>query len=179
MAVRDQGEERPYVPSLTADSLTGWGPAMPSSAGSRGMVETAMRSMRILGGGQPFEPGWNNDPVDNTERYEAGKPVFFADPAERQWLMENSDLEEVHGASKETQQAIVDAALRGKIAAPPQYVPPGASDPLATVNMYLAREATYGSAQAKAFADKFASLLPGAARGGVGNAAPAPKQARP
>lgn len=178
MATRDQGERRPYVPSLTAGSLTGWGPAMPSSAGSRGVVETAMRSMRILGGGQPFEPGWNNDPVDNAERYEAGKPVFFADPAERQWLVENSDLDEVRGASEETQQAIVDAALRGKIAAPPRYVPLG-TDPLATVNMYLAREATYGSAQSKAFADKFASLLPGAARRGAGNAATAPKQARP
>ncbi|TLS24671.1 hypothetical protein PpBr36_09002 [Pyricularia pennisetigena] len=151
-----------YTPSTSVESLKGWRPAVPTSTGSAGMVEGAIRAMRVLGGGQAFntESGPNH-PRDTEHRYHSEKPIFFSDPKERDYLIQETHLRSIRGPGEETKEAIMSAVVRG------EYEGPKFADMtqvMPTLAMFHRQNSTYKASDAQRFADKVASLLPGAPR---------------
>lgn len=137
--------------------MAGYGPALATDA-SIGKVESAMRSMRILGGGKPFHPdGYYNDPKDNAQRYsQEKKPVFFDDLKEKDWLGKSQRIW-IDPPLENTKAAIIQAAVQGKYAGP-EFA--AANDTLATLASYHARDATYTPTDGEEFDAKVRSLLP-------------------
>ncbi|KAI6381611.1 hypothetical protein MCOR25_001085 [Pyricularia grisea] len=151
-----------YTPSTNAESLKGWRPAVPTSTGSAGMVEGAIRAMRVLGGGQAFntESGPNH-PRDTEHRYHSEKPIFFSDPKERDYLIQETPLRSIRGPGEETKEAIMSAVVRGEYEGP-KFAE--MTQVLPTLAMFHRQNSTYKASDAQRFADKVASLLPGAPR---------------
>ena len=156
----DQGVRVPYTPVLTIDNLLGNGPAVATDA-ALGRAETAIRTMRILGGGMAFNSDVNvtGDPEAARKRYyEEKKPVFMHSVAEKEWLEKSANLtfKPTHNS---TRQAIIDQAILGK------YKEPKFADLQDTINTaanYQNRTFTYKGSDSKMFFDKLKSLLPAA-----------------
>lgn len=103
-----EGADVPYTPSLTLDSLIGYGPAVATNT-SLGAVETAMRSMRLLGGGRSFAATELTFQMSELERpLHGGKPIFYS--SLQQKMSARKDLERKY--SKDTDDAKVDRVLR-------------------------------------------------------------------
>jgi hypothetical protein len=153
----EQGVVTKYTPSVTLESLSGYGPALATDA-SLGKVESAMRSMRILGGGKPFHAaGYYNDPKENVQRYAHDKkPVFFDDLKERNWLGKSQNVW-INPPLENTKTAIMQAAVQGKYAGP-EFAP--LNNTMAVLESYHARDATYTPTNGKDFDAKVRSLLP-------------------
>lgn len=67
-----------YKPSTTLESLIGWGPAVATNT-ALGQAETAMRSMRILGGGRAHSELEQSFGITDVRRWmSAGKPINYS-----------------------------------------------------------------------------------------------------
>ncbi|KAK0618071.1 hypothetical protein B0T17DRAFT_536820 [Bombardia bombarda] len=157
----EQGVVTPYAPSLTLESLAGYGPAVATDA-ALGGVETAMRSMRVLGAqGRPFnaDSGATADSNEAVKRYfHDKKPLFFNTPEEKAFLARGTTQGfRIAPAAEETKKAIVDAAVRGKYEAP-TFAAVG--DVLGTLASYHGRDVSYKVWDAQSFTAKVESLLP-------------------
>ena len=124
-----------YTPSLTLESLVGYGPALPTAGGS-GRVEAAMRSMRVLGGGSAFsgDPGLINPEIVK-EKAARKETVFFDTAYEREAVGDR-----VRPPSDETKEAILRSVVQGRYAEP-KFAPAG--DVLATIRAYHMKDGTY------------------------------------
>ncbi|KAK1764826.1 hypothetical protein QBC33DRAFT_546138 [Phialemonium atrogriseum] len=169
----EQGVVTPYTPPTTLESLVGHGPALATDV-SIGKVEAAMRGMRILGGGKPYNPdGFFNDPKDNVNRYyHEKKPVFFDSLKEKEWLEGSQDGVRIYPPHENTKAAIIQAAVQGKYVAPKFAA---LNDTLGMLASYHAREATYTPTDGEKFDAKVRSLLP--AQGARAKGAARPRKA--
>ncbi|KAA8631624.1 hypothetical protein SMACR_08064 [Sordaria macrospora] len=171
----EQGKVSEYVPKLTPDTLLGYGPPMATDA-ALGKVETALRTMRILGGGLPFntESGVTSDPTAVKHRYlHEKKPVFFSSVEEKEWLEESLDKFALsQGPKDKTKRAILETSVLGKYEAP-KFVE-SITDTVAMVEKYQGSTFSYASSDANKFKAKLNQLL---AAGQPRAAAPAQKKA--
>ncbi|KAL1862793.1 hypothetical protein VTK73DRAFT_6610 [Phialemonium thermophilum] len=158
----EQGVVTPYAPALESESLLGHGPAL-ATDGSMAQVESAMRAMRILAGGRPFNlDSYYSDPKDNVRRYLHEKmPVFFDNVHEKTWLEESTNVR-IRGPREETKAAIVRTTVLGRYEGP-KFAPLG--DTLGILANFHIREPTYTVAAAEKFAAKVLSLLPTTQKG--------------
>jgi hypothetical protein len=168
----EQGVVTAYTPVVTPETLMGHGPAIATNT-AIGQIETAMRSMRILGGGRGFNTEIiTDDPKRRFQRYYHDKePLFFDTPRQKEWLEDQRPGANIRSAQKATRDAIVQAAILGKYdTRVPQYAE--TSDVLGLVKSYQDKEVTYRTSDVDAFTAKVRSLLPGT------RAAPPPSAAR-
>lgn len=157
----EQGVVTAYVPTVTAESLAGYGPALASDAAVAKM-ESAMRAMRILGGGRPFDPVTTvtGDIREAVKRYShEKKPLFFSSKEEKEWLESCRPGFRFKPAEDATKQAVLDAAVLGKYEKP-QFV--DVSNVMGTLANYHSREPTYLPSESQAFIAKVRELLPAA-----------------
>ena len=158
LEAHEQGVQTTYKPSLTKESLLGYGPAVVSTT-PVSKVETALRNMRILSGGAPFNASANyTHPEDVSQQVRRNKPVFFSDVKEREWQLQSNDgPEEFTPVHDETKKAIIQAAIQGKHVAPTFAT---AKDIYGTLAMYHNRDSTYQAEDGKKLDAKVRSLLP-------------------
>jgi hypothetical protein len=153
----EQGVVTPYNPSLTLESLVGYGPAIATDS-NLGKVESAMRSMRILGGAMAFNSdGLRLEPTEYVKRYYQEKPVFFHSKQEKDWVEAAKPGVKFSPLSEATKTAIIDAAILGKYEAP-QSIPVG--NTLEAIKSYQIRNATVTAEDGDKFNQKMQSLLP-------------------
>ncbi|KAB5549764.1 hypothetical protein GE09DRAFT_183239 [Coniochaeta sp. 2T2.1] len=168
----EQGVVTKYTPSATLADYSGYGPALATDS-PLGKVESALRSMRIVGGGKPFCPdGYYTDDKATLKRYrEEKKPVFFDDVKEKEWLVQmtgfNLEKKGIEGPDEKTKAAIIQSAIQGKYPAP-KFV--DLKNTIETLANYHTKQDTWMPTDGKAFDDKVRSLLPAARK-------PAPKAA--
>ncbi|TPX17968.1 uncharacterized protein E0L32_011969 [Thyridium curvatum] len=154
-----QGVAAPYTPSLTLESLVGHGPATASAAAAPlSQLETALRGMRLVAGGEAFSADVRNPAQTQArlaEQAESQRPVFFHDAAERAAFGKDLLRDK---PSEGVQKAILQNMFAGTYAQP-QFAA-AATDTLATARNYHDRDCTYQPEDSKAFEDKVRSLLP-------------------
>ncbi|KAI1392761.1 uncharacterized protein F4822DRAFT_392112 [Hypoxylon trugodes] len=161
---RDTGSTLPYNPSLTLESLAGWGPAV-GTGNSYAQGETALRQARVLGGGQHFHPQHYVWP--NTIREWYGKSTetgLFVPPSDdaRLWtkqVLKDRPIE----APEEVKTAVLEDALLGKYDGP-KYADP--SDTIGTLKSYMKRHGTWRAQAERGIEEKVRSLL-GQSAGGA------------
>lgn len=167
----EQGKVTEYVPKLTPDTLLGYGPPLATDA-ALGKVESAMRTMRILGGGLPFndQSGVTSDPTAVKHRYvHEKKPVFFSSVEEKEWVRESLDKFAVsEGPEKKTKQKILETSVLGRYEEP-KYVE-SLSETVKMVEKYHGGTFSYAPSDAEKFNKKLNQLL----AAGLPRAAPAP-----
>lgn len=74
----EKGVVRDYTPSTTRESLFGWGPAVATNT-AIGQAETALRAMRIMGGGRAYAELEQSFNLTDEYRWRtAGKPVMYS-----------------------------------------------------------------------------------------------------
>ncbi|KAK0731140.1 hypothetical protein B0H67DRAFT_563885 [Lasiosphaeris hirsuta] len=154
----EQGVVTDYTPVVTLKTLSGYGPAVATDA-SLGKVELAMRSMRIMGGGQAFnsDAGVTVDHKAMFHRYRhERKPVFFNSAEEKAWLESSKEDFKVGKPAKDIKTMIVETAILGKYD-PPSFV--DMKDTVATLENYHGRTFSYTAANSQAFIEKVQSLL--------------------
>ena len=156
----EQGVVSEYVPKLTPDTLLGYGPPMATDA-NLGKVETALRTMRILGGGMPFndQSGVTSDPKAIKHRYvHEKKPVFFSMREEKEWLEQSLDKFALsQGPKEKTKRAILEGSVLGKYEAP-KYVE-SITDTVAMVEKYQGGTFSYAQSDSDKFKAKLNQLL--------------------
>ncbi len=167
----EQGVVVPFEPSVTVESLTGFGAAVATDAGI-GQVETLLRTMRLMTGGVAFnsDVGVTADVTEVMKRYGEKKPIFMHSKAEKAWIESAQPRLRVAPPDAGTKKAIVDAAILGKY---PTASFAEAGDIRATMANYHGRTFTYLASDSQKFVDKVLSLLP--AQGEAKPAAPARK----
>ncbi|KAK3489505.1 uncharacterized protein B0T23DRAFT_385624 [Neurospora hispaniola] len=170
----EQGKVTEYVPKLTPDTLLGYGPPLATDA-ALGKVESAMRTMRILGGGLPFndQSGVTSDPTAIKHRYvHEKKPVFFSSVEEKEWVRESLDKFAVsEGPEKKTKQKILETSVLGRYEEP-KYVE-SLTETVKMVEKYHGGTFSYAPSDAEKFKKKLNQLL---AAGLPRAPAPAPAQ---
>ncbi|KAK3334979.1 hypothetical protein B0H65DRAFT_503402 [Neurospora tetraspora] len=156
----EQGKVTEYVPKLTPDTLLGYGPPMATDV-NLGKVESALRTMRILGGGLPFndQSGVTSDPTAVKHRYvHEKKPVFFSSVEEKEWLSESLDKFAVsQGPEKKTKMQILETSVLGKYESP-KYVE-SLTDTVAMVEKYQGGTFSYAPSDAVKFKARLNALL--------------------
>ncbi|KAK3393789.1 hypothetical protein B0H63DRAFT_459220 [Podospora didyma] len=156
----EQGEVTSYTPSVTSATLLGYGPAVSTDA-SIGKVETALRTMRIMGGGRAFnaDDGVTADAKEAMRRYRhEKKPLFLNSLAEKAWIesVKPHDLR-IKAPEEATKRAIVDMAVLGKYEAP---VFADVTDTMGTLASYHGRDSSYKNSDISEFTAKVRALLP-------------------
>ena len=151
----------------------GYGPPLATDA-HLGKVESAMRTMRILGGGLPFndQSGVTSDPTAIKHRYvHEKKPVFFSSVEEKEWVRESLDKFAVsEGPEGKTKQKILETSVLGRYEEP-KYVE-GLHETVKMVEKYQGGTFSYAPSDADKFNRKLNQLL----AAGLPRAAPAPAQ---
>ncbi|KAK1832829.1 hypothetical protein QBC39DRAFT_347577, partial [Podospora conica] len=155
----DQGIVREYVPTVQMRDLSGYGAAVATDT-TLGQVETALRTMRIMGGGNAFnsDAGVTVDGDAVRHRYlHEKKPVFFNTMEERDWAKRAAGGRGFSAPDASTKKAIIDLTIRG------QYEAPGyadVTDTMGTIANYHNSTFSYTGAHSEAFVQKMKSLLP-------------------
>ncbi|KAK3905264.1 hypothetical protein C8A05DRAFT_12905 [Staphylotrichum tortipilum] len=154
----EKGEVVPFEPSVTVDSLAGYGAAMATDA-SLGQVESAMRLMRLMTGGMAFnaESGVTADLKVVQKRYMAKMPIFVHSKEEKAWIESANPRLRIAEPNDATKKAIIGSAILG------HYETHGFADiknVKGTMANYHSRTFTYMGSDAQKFADKVLSLLP-------------------
>ncbi|KAI6088124.1 hypothetical protein F4821DRAFT_258296 [Hypoxylon rubiginosum] len=166
---RETGETLAFNPSLTLQSLAGYGPAVATAGTPFGQGETALRQARIMGGGDFFHPLHIKHPDEVRAAWRDGAGVFVPPSAEaRQWtdavlerMVEKSG--KPFGAPEEVKQAVLEDALLGKYEGP-KYAE--LNDTAATIRSYVKRDGTWNAQAERGIEAKVMSLL-GQRRGGA------------
>lgn len=169
----EQGEVVPFVPKLTPDNLSGYGPALATDA-HIGKAETVLRTMRMISGGQAFnsDSGVTVDAKAMRRRYHhEKKPVFFNSKAEKEWAERAEPNWKVRAPSEETKKAILDLSVLGLYQ---ETKPAGITDVEGIMANYHGRTWSYRTEDSKKFVNKVLSILPAEAKSA---AAPQAKKA--
>lgn len=122
------GKPAPFIPQLTLESLTGYGPAI-AADGTRAKEESVLQGLRALSGGAQFVPeeGQWGIPRHTANRLKYQEGVyFFSDVREREHLMSDpkavAKLPEgkIPGPEENVKKAVLDAVVRGAYEKPDQ-----------------------------------------------------------
>ncbi|KAK4227482.1 hypothetical protein QBC38DRAFT_477534 [Podospora fimiseda] len=156
----EQGEVVPFLPKLTPENLTGYGPAVATDV-PLGKVETVLRTMRMISGGQAFnsDSAVTVDAKAMRRRYHhEKKPVFFNSTAEKEWAERAEPNWKVRKPSEQTKKAILDLAVLGLY---PEAKPMAdLKDITNVVANYHGRTWSYRTEDSKKFMDKVLETLP-------------------
>jgi len=116
-----QGKPTPFNPTLTLESLTGYGPAI-AADGVRAKEESVLQGLRALSGGTQFAPEegqWGiPNHIANRLKYQEGV-YFFSDVREREHLMSDPKAVaklpdgKIPGPDENVKKAVLDAVVRG------------------------------------------------------------------
>lgn len=189
LEAREVGTATAYEPSLTLESLVGYGPAVASSSASTsavGNTSAVLRAMRVLGGGMPFCAELPN-PTAAHDRLMRGGIVFFDSAAERAAteaaLLSNRLVKQLTKTSKDgsqplrailpasaaTQTAILETTVRGLYAEAGSNGQTGSSGAVfEALRRYRSKDATWSAEAGRIVENKVRSLLPATA-GGTNN----------
>ncbi|KAI0837504.1 hypothetical protein F5Y06DRAFT_67490 [Hypoxylon sp. FL0890] len=169
---KETGMTMAFNPSLSLESLAGWGPAIATSTSPFGQGEVVLRQARILGGGQHFHPQHLMGPDDIRAGYRDGTGVFVPPSEEgKQWAKQVLKDKPIT-APPEVQTAVLEDAILGKYNGP-QYADP--KDVLGTIRSYVKRDGTWNVQAERRIEEKVRALLSrGQPAGGAGA-----KEARP
>ncbi|CAJ2500603.1 Uu.00g034560.m01.CDS01 [Anthostomella pinea] len=173
---KDIGTPMAFDPSVSLASLTGYGPALPTSnTGTSAFAasETVVRQARILGGGQAYHPTHLLHPHDIRAAYASadGPGIFFPtqNPTEAcEWTqraIRNKDI--ANPVPDETKKAVLEDALLGRYDGPKF-----AEDPTGIVRSYVKRDGTWNADAERRIEAKVRSLLPGGGVAKAGGARP-------
>lgn len=178
---RDHGQRTAYNPSLTAESLVGYGPAVAAS-NERAQGETVLENLRVLAGGAPFTPKPWGMPRHAVEQifYSREKMRFFADVAEKEqvaaWAASEEgaqfveemqarkefkkrpvpDVTKLKGPEEVVRETIVAEAIVGEHEKP-VFAP--AKDPIALARNWHLRDGTYTTKDVESFEAKLKTLV--------------------
>ncbi|KAI0178811.1 hypothetical protein GGR52DRAFT_274675 [Hypoxylon sp. FL1284] len=164
LARQETGQTMPFKPSLTLESLAGFGPAVASSVSNStlGAGETVMRAARTLGGGSGFHPTNLAPQQEMQVAWRDGSGVFVPpSDAARTWtsqvlgrMIEKSGRP--FAAPAEVKTAVLEDALRGTYDGPGFADP---ADPLTAVHNYVRRDATWNADAGRAIEAKIRSMI--------------------
>ncbi|KAL2756576.1 hypothetical protein ACRALDRAFT_208509 [Sodiomyces alcalophilus JCM 7366] len=183
---RDHGTRTTFNPSLTAESLVGYGPAVAAS-NATAQGETVLENLRVLAGGAPFAPQPWGLPRHSVEKiyYSREGMRFFSDVAEKEhvaaWAAGEEggkfveekqaekkyrkravpDVTALKSAEEAVREAIVARAIVGEHEKP-AFAPAG--DAVAAARNWHLREGTYGPKDLESFEAKLKTLV-GARKG--------------
>ncbi|KAK3996424.1 hypothetical protein QBC44DRAFT_317848 [Cladorrhinum sp. PSN332] len=156
----EQGEIVPFLPKLAPDNLSGYGPGIATDA-PIGKVETVLRAMRMISGGQSFnsDSGVTVDAKAMRRRYHhEKKPIFFNSVAEKEWAERAEPNWKVRAPSEATRKAILDLAVLGLY---PESKPvTDLKDISSVIANYHNRTWLYRTEDSKKFMDKVLGTLP-------------------
>ncbi|KAK2598336.1 hypothetical protein N8I77_011756 [Diaporthe amygdali] len=89
--VREQqvgGPERAYKPSVTLESLVGWGPAVATNT-ALGQADLAFRSVKVLGGGRGAGDEEQSFKIDEVKKWlVANKPIYFSNVEQKKAVIQ-------------------------------------------------------------------------------------------
>lgn len=108
--VREQqvgGPERLYKPSVTLESLVGWGPAVATNT-ALGQADMAFRSVRTLGGGRGAGEEEQSFKIDDVKKWlVANKPIYFSNVEQKKAAIETLSHEKRNKLVQRYMHAIV------------------------------------------------------------------------
>lgn len=109
--VREQqvgGVERPYKPSVTLESLVGWGPALATNT-ALGQADMAFRSVKTLGGGRGADEEEQSFKIDEVKRwFVENKPIYFSSVEQKKAVIQTLS----HEKRSKLVQKYMDATVR-------------------------------------------------------------------
>ncbi|KAI1209120.1 uncharacterized protein F4807DRAFT_97779 [Annulohypoxylon truncatum] len=177
LEMRETGETMTYNPSLSLESLAGWGPGLATSATPFAHSEAVIRQCRVLGGGYAYDPAHLVDPNVLRKAYAEGPGVFIAPSEEaRQWMGsvftykyywrgEKVRIARFLKRAPEVGTAVLEDVLLGKYEGP-KYV--DATNTLGVLTSYVKRDSTWNVAAERSLEAKVAGLIaPPAKQGGA------------
>ncbi|KAI1408956.1 hypothetical protein F5Y13DRAFT_97612 [Hypoxylon sp. FL1857] len=158
LEAKETGTTMPFNPSLSLESLTGWGPAVATSGTPFGQGEIVMRQARILGGGQHFHPQHIMNSHETLIAYRDGNGAFIPPSNEaKQWAKQVLKDRPIV-APPEVKTAVLEDALLGKYDGP-KYADP--EDAVGTIRSYVKRDGTWNVRAERGIEEKVKTLLSG------------------
>lgn len=110
--VREQqvgGPERAYKPSVTLESLVGWGPAVATNT-ALGQADMAFRSVKVLGGGRGAGEEEQSFKIDDVKKWlVANKPIYFSNVEQKKAVIQTLSHEKRDKLVQKSMDAIVRA----------------------------------------------------------------------
>ncbi|KAK6949421.1 hypothetical protein Daesc_009497 [Daldinia eschscholtzii] len=163
---KETGTTRNFTPTLTLNTLAGWGPAVATSSSPFGQGETVLRQARILGSGMAYHPQNLETPFEMTKRWRDGNGTFVPPSYEGQvWKVRVMKTRRFK-APDEVKTAVLEDALLGKYGDGPKYA--DITDTIGTLRSYVRRDGTWNADAERRIENKVRSLL----EHSVGAAAP-------
>ncbi|KAK7718395.1 hypothetical protein SLS64_002348 [Diaporthe eres] len=108
--VREQqvgGPERAYKPSVTLESLVGWGPAVATNT-ALGQADMAFRSVKVLGGGRGAGEEEQSFKIDDVKKWlVANKPIYFSNVEQKKAVIQTLSHEKRDKLVQKSMDAIV------------------------------------------------------------------------
>lgn len=108
--VREQqvgGPERAYKPSVTLESLVGWGPAVATNT-ALGQADMVFRSVKVLGGGRGAGEEEQSFKIDDVKKWlVANKPIFFSNVEQKKAVIQTLSHEKRDKLVQKFMDAIV------------------------------------------------------------------------
>lgn len=108
--VREQqvgGPERAYKPSVTLESLVGWGPALATNT-ALGQADLAFRSVKTLGGGRGAGEEEQSFKLDDVKKWlVANKPIYFSNLEQKKAVIQTLSHEKRNKLVQKYMHAIV------------------------------------------------------------------------
>lgn len=108
--VREQqvgGPVRAYTPSVTLESLVGWGPAVATNT-ALGQADLAFRSVKVLGGGRGAGEEEQSFKIDDVKKWlVANKPIRFSNVEQKKAVIQTLSHEKRERLVQKSMDAIV------------------------------------------------------------------------
>lgn len=102
------GPERAYKPSVTLESLVGWGPAVATNT-ALGQATMAFRSVKVLGGGRGAGEEEESFKIDEVHKWlVANKPIYFSNVEQKKAVIETLSHEKRSKLVQKFMDAIVN-----------------------------------------------------------------------
>ncbi|KAF3003385.1 TATA-binding protein-associated factor 2N [Neopestalotiopsis sp. 37M] len=162
----ENGVDRSYQPVAPKDllaSLAGYAPAIASNPSTLAKEATIITQAVALGGGRPYHPEDWPSPVEARKQYRQGHGIFFPNERAKAWV-ENFSKPKFQSPPKETQTAVLDAAILGRYEGPRHAE---LKDTIGTVRSFVKRDGTWNMPAERSMEAKIKTLLPGAAQSGA------------
>lgn len=101
------GPETAYKPSVTLESLVGWGPAVATNT-SLGQADLASRSIKVLGGGRGASEEEQSFKIDDVKKWlVANKPIYFSNVEQKRAVIETLSHEKRNNKVQRYMDAVV------------------------------------------------------------------------
>ncbi|KAI1477021.1 hypothetical protein F4774DRAFT_214928 [Daldinia eschscholtzii] len=154
---KQMGTTRNFTPTLTLNTLAGWGPAVATSSSPFGQGETVLRQARILGSGMAYHPQNLETPFEMTKRWRDGNGTFVPPSYEGQVWKLRVMKKRRFKAPDEVKTAVLEDALLGKYGDGPKYA--DITDTIGTLRSYVRKDGTWNADAERRIENKVRSLL--------------------